>query len=100
MFELGKYHWQMNHATIELKCQHFPSQERAIDIAKKWLTQIDCRISDISLGADRAQIQFMSGLDTFIFCFDGTCEALWIEVTGQADSTTCSNLLAKLDTIQ
>ncbi|GAA6184523.1 MULTISPECIES: DUF3630 family protein [Alteromonadaceae] len=100
MFKLNNYSWQLEESIIRLVCDYFPSQEEAIEQAQNWLQSIESRVSDVSEGADRAQIQFVSDQDTFLLCYDGTCEALWIEVTGYAESTSLTKLLAKLDAIQ
>ncbi|MFA3791409.1 DUF3630 family protein [Aliiglaciecola sp. SL4] len=100
MLKLAHYKWQREDAHINVICDAFPAQDEAIEQAKVWLQKIDARISDISEGADRAQIQFVSEQDTYLLCYDGTCEALWIEVTGFAEFDSLAKLLTKLEEIQ
>ncbi|MDO6695468.1 DUF3630 family protein [Aliiglaciecola sp. 3_MG-2023] len=100
MLKLSHNNWRLTESTIILICDSFPTQAEVMENAKVWLDKIDAKVSDISEGADRAQIQFVLEQDTFLLCYDATCEAIWIEVTGFAEINSLSKLLAKLDKIQ
>ncbi|GAA0856372.1 DUF3630 family protein [Aliiglaciecola litoralis] len=89
--------WVQQGEVINFQCDRFPQQQEFIQAANDLATEQGFQITDISEGVDRAQVHFVVTNTRYILCFEGTCEAIWIEAVGRYEAQTLASLLTQLN---
>ncbi|TRY33986.1 hypothetical protein [Aliiglaciecola sp. M165] len=75
---------------------HFPSQQEFVSWVNHKVEMSSLKLIDLSTGSDRAQAHVVFKKSDFTICFDGTCEAIWLEPVGGIRQTDLDSILVKL----
>ncbi|MFT5311998.1 MAG: hypothetical protein ACI8Z9_000474 [Paraglaciecola sp.] len=65
---------------IQLELEPKLNWESFTELAESFCFQFKLQKISLSLGADRAQLHFNTGLGDFLLYYESLCDSLWVEV--------------------
>lgn len=96
MQQLSIQQWLPTQGNYLAQCSVFPSQEGFVSWLKDLVPIEGLNLVDLSVGLDRAQGHLSFRNVDFVICFDGTCEAIWLEPMGKFTTIEIDDILVML----
>ncbi len=81
---------------LQAHFEGFPQQHEFAEFANRTIERIGGQILSHDEGADRVQLHFLFKEHDWLMCFEGTCEAVWIEPIGLPHLGLLEKLSAQL----